>query len=244
MKSFAKIVAIALTAVMTTSAFGCGSADPAAESQGAGFEPQEIEIQDPGYSITSEGNLRYAFIAINPNDGQIAKDVTFTIEAYDANGSMIAGTSDSISALYPGVETADAGETELFSLSTDTPRVANLSIVAFMDSITWEPTTITNADIDGSIDIVKPRMSDAGNKELLITASVELTEGDEMKLDASKPIELRAVAVLFDESGQALCGTSPVTFTLDTDSSSYSFKETIQNVPQYTECSLYVTPTT
>lgn len=241
MKVLAKIAAVAVSMVMAASAFGCASSDTTSQAN-PGFEPQDIEIQNPGYVITDEGTLRFAFVAVNPNEGQIAKDVVFTIEAYDANGSMIAGDNETISALYPGTETAGAGETELFSLNEENPKVSSLSIVAIMDSITWSATTITDGDLEDSIDIVKPRSSSTDSGDVQIKASITLAEGDDMKLDASAPIEFRAVALLFDDDGNAICGTSPVVFTLSPDSNAYDFEAAIANPPQYAECNLYVTP--
>lgn len=242
MKSFTKIAAVVISAVLAASAFGCGSSDAAGGSN-PGFQPQNIQVNEAGFSITNEGNLRYAFVAVNPNDGYIAEGVTFTIEAYDAKGSMIAGSSDSIAALYPGAETAAAGETELFSPNADVPEVSNLSIVALSGSINWTPTTITKDDLDESIHIVEPHKGDTVDGALEIMADLNLAEGDSMKLDSSKPIELRAVALLFDASGRAICGTAVSTFKLDSDNSSYEFAEIIENPPKYSECVLYVTPT-
>lgn len=243
MKILSKIAAIAISAAMAACAFGCGSSGTSAQSSDPGFEPQAIEINDPGFAITEKGKLHYAFVAVNPNDGYVAENVIFTVEAYDANGSMIAGGGETISALYPGAETPGAGETDLFSQTTDNPEVASLSIVAMMDSISWTATTVTNEDIEDSIDIVSPRMATTDNGDLAIKATIQLAEGDAMKLDVSQPIELRAEAILFDESGQALCGTEPVIFTLEPDGEAYSFAAVIANPPKYAQSNLYVTPT-
>lgn len=242
MKILAKVSAVIISAAMALTAFGCGSSDSATQTTEPGFEPQDIEINDPGYSISDDGKLRYAFVAVNPNDGYIAEDVIFTIEAYDANGSMIAGGGETISALYPGTETASAGEADMYSQTSDTPEVASLSIVAMMDSVTWTKTTLAGGDVENSMDIVSPRMSNEDNGDLEIKATLGFVDGDDMKLDASKPIELRVVALLFDESGQAICGTAPLTFTLNSADATYEYVATIADPPKYAECTLYVTP--
>lgn len=241
MKIFSKIVAIAVSAAMAACAFGCGSSDTGAQSSNPGFEPQDIEINDPGYSITDEGKLRYAFVAVNPNEGYIAEDVVFTVEAYDSNGSMIAGGGDTISALYPGTETAGAGEAELFSRDTETPKVASLSIVAMMDSVTWTETTITASDIEKSINIVKPRMGEDDNGDLVVWATIELDQEEDVRLDTTQPVELRAVALLFNDEGSAICGTDAVTFSLEPEGP-YDFTASVPNPPSYAESTLYVTP--
>lgn len=237
MKLLAKIAAIAASAALAASAFGCGSSDTATKSSNPGFEPQTIEVNNPGFVITDEGMLRYAFVAVNPNEGHVAQDVVFTVEAYDASGSMIAGGSESIPVLYPGAETAGAGETELFSQETDTPEVANLSIVALMDSVTWADTTMTADDLEAINRIVNPRLSEADDS-LDIKASIEMSTGD----DAPASMELRALALLFNESGQAICGTDVVTFSLSQDEPDYDFNSILANAPAYDECNLYVTP--
>lgn len=243
MKIITKIAAIVVLAALAASTFGCGSSSTDTESSQLDFEPQNIEVNDSGYAITDEGKLSYAFVAVNPNDGYIAENTIFTVEAYDSNGSMIAGGGDTISALYPGVETAGAGEVELFSRDSDNPKVARLSVTAMMDSCTWTPTSISNSDLDDSIEIVKPRMSNANGGGIEVTASVRLAEGDGMKLDLSQPIELRAVALLFDDAGLAVYGTSPEVFTLSEDERSFNFRTVIENAPEFSECNLYVAPT-
>lgn len=242
MKILAKISAVLISATMAVSAFGCGSSDAASQNAAdSGFEPEAIEVNDPGFAITDAGKLRYAFIAVNPNDGYLAEGVVFTIEAYDASGSMIAGSGETISALYPGAETPGSGEADLFSRTTDTPEVASLSIVPMMDTATWTKTDIDNDAIEASMDIANARMS-TGDDGLDIKATIQYAEGDDLKLDASKVTDFRAVAVLFDDAGNALCGTDPITLTLDSADATYDFAETIPNPPVYSECNLYVTP--
>lgn len=240
MKLLAKIAAIAASAVLAASAFGCGSSDSSAKSGAAGFEPESIQVNDAGFAITEEGTLRYAFVAVNPNDGHVAQDVVFTIEAYDADGSMIAGGGETIPVLYPGVETAGAGETQLFSQSTDTPEVANLSIVPMMDSAAWSDTKVTAEECEDMVKINNPRMLPA-DENLDIKAKIELASGDDAPAGTPSSMDLRAVAVLFDDSGSAICGTSAVTFTVNADGS-YDYNATIMDAPDYGECNLYVTP--
>ncbi len=240
MKPFAKIAAIIASAALALSALGCSSAPAASQPAGPDFDVQDIQVSNPGYAITDEGKLRYAFVAVNPNEGHVAQEVIFTVEAHDANGSMIAGGGETIAALYPGVETPGSGEVDLFSPDTDNPEVANLTIVAMMDSVVWADTTLSNADIEGAIDIVSPRMApgDDGSLSIMATIGMKSDDGD----SGLASMEARAVAVLFDESGNALCGTSPVTFALSKDGEDYAFEASIPNAPEYKECNLYVTP--
>ena len=90
MKPFAKIAAIIASAALALSALGCSSAPAASQPAGPDFDVQDIQVSNPGYAITDEGKLRYAFVAVNPNEGHVAQEVIFTVEAHDANGSMIA----------------------------------------------------------------------------------------------------------------------------------------------------------
>lgn len=241
MKILSKIAVIAISAALAACAFGCGSSGTSAQSGNPGFEPQDIEINDPGFTVTDEGKMSFAFVAVNPNEGHLAENVIFTVEAYDAGGSMIAGGGITIPALYPGTETAGAGEADLFSRDTATPEVASLSIVAMMDSITWTETDITASDIEKSVSIVKPRKGEDDNGALVIWATIEMDKAEDVRLDTSKPIEMRAVALLFDEDGNAICGTDAVTFTLEPEGA-YDLTESIANPPSYAESMLYVTP--
>lgn len=244
MKTLSKIAAIAASAALVLSALsalGCSSSQPSTQSA-PGFEAQDIQVNDPGFAITDEGKLRYAFVAVNPNDGHVAQDVIFTIEAYDASGSMIAGGGETISMLYPGVETPGAGEADLFSSSTDTPEVASLSIVPMMDSVTWSDTDVTNDQIESAIEIVSPHMSTSNDGSIAINAGIKLKAEGEGQPLAGKDLEVRAIALLFDKSGSALCGTEPVTLTLNANGDTCQFEATIPNAPEYGECNLYVTP--
>lgn len=242
MKTLSKIAAIAASAALVLSAFGCSSTQASSASSTPGFEAQDIQVNDPGYAITDEGKLRYAFVAVNPNDGHVAQDVIFTIEAYDASGSMIAGGGETISMLYPGVETPGAGEADLFSSSTKTPEVASLSIVPMMDSVTWSDTDVTNDQIESAMEIVSPHMSTSDDGSIAINAGIKLKAEGEGQPLSGKDIEVRAIALLFDKSGSALCGTEPATLTLNANGDACQFEATIPNAPEYGECNLYVTP--
>lgn len=241
MRLFPKIAAVAVSATMAMFAMGCSSSETTSQDSTPGFEPQAIEINESGFAVTDDGMLSYAFVAVNPNEGHVAQDVVFTIEAYDDNGSMIAGGGDSIPVLYPGVETAAAGETELFSKDTSTPKVARLSISALLDSATWTDTSLTADDVENLVDIVNPRMSENDN-ELNIKASIVMNTGDDDTDGVSGNLELRAVALLSNAAGQAICGTEPVVFTLSSDSPDYDLTTLIVDAPDYEECNLYVTP--
>lgn len=243
MKTLSKIAAVVASAALALSALGCSSAQTSTQSA-PGFEAQDIQVNDPGFAITDEGKLRYAFVAVNPNDGHVAQDVIFTIEAYDASGSMIAGGGETISMLYPGVETPGAGEADLFSSSTDTPEVASLSIVPMMDSVTWSDTGVTNEQIESAIEIVSPHMSTSDDGSIAINAGVKLKAEGEGQPLAGKEVEVRAIALLFDKSGSALCGTEPVALTLNANGDACQFEAAIPNAPEYGICNLYVTPDT
>lgn len=243
MKTLSKIAAVVASAALALSALGCSSAQTSTQSA-PGFEAQDIQVNDPGFAITDEGKLRFAFVAVNPNDGHVAQDVIFTIEAYDASGSMIAGGGETISMLYPGVETPGAGEADLFSSSTDTPEVASLSIVPMMDSVTWSDTGVTNEQIESAIEIVSPHMSTSDDGSIAINAGVKLKAEGEGQPLAGKEVEVRAIALLFDKSGSALCGTEPVALTLNANGDACQFEAAIPNAPEYGICNLYVTPDT
>lgn len=240
MRLLSKIVAIAVSAIMAACMFGCGSSNGAKES-GPDFEVQTIEVNDAGFAITNEGTLLYAFVAVNPNDGHVAQDVVFTVEAYNSEGSMIVGDSQTIPVLYPGIEAAGAGEAELFAPDTANPEVANLTISAMMDSVVWTTTTLSADEIDAMDSITYPRAT-TGDGGLTIKANIEMATGEEAPENMPAQIEVRAVAVLFDDGGQAICGTEPVTFTLSQDEADYSFSGVIENAPKYAECKLYASP--
>lgn len=241
MKPLAKIAAIVASAALALSVLGCSSPQSSAPST-PGFEVQDIQVNESGYSITDDGKLRYAFVAVNPNEGHVAQDVIFTVEAYDANGSMIAGSGETLSILYPGAETPGTGETDLFSSSTDTPEVASLSIAPMMDSVTWSDTDVTNSDIENAIDIVSPHMTTSDDGSISISAGIKLKSEGEGQRFSGKDMDVRAVVLLSDASGNALCGTSPATFTLSANGDTYQYESSIPNAPEYAECNLYVTP--
>ena len=158
---------------------------------------------------------------------------------------MIAGGGETISMLYPGVETPGAGEADLFSSSTDTPEVASLSIVPMMDSVTSvRHRRDQRPGTESAIEIVSPHMSTSDDGSIAINAGIKLKAEGEGQPLGGKDVEVRAIALLFDKSGSALCGTEPITLTLNANGDTCQFEATIPNAPEYGECNLYVTPDT
>ncbi len=248
-KAFVSFFAIALIGACALVFAGCSNSNQGA-SDGAdqGFEAEEIQVSKSGYTITDDGTVRYAFVAVNPNNGHLAKDVVFTIEGYDGDGNMIVGGGETLSKMYPGSEVAAAGTLDIFETTSEAPKLSTLTIKPMMDSVNWEETTLTGTGIEENYNIEKARMatqSDTGTLNITANVSIKNDQGDNAD-NANSDLQVLekayAVALLEDEEGNLLCGSTPQTFEIDPANQPYLFETEIPNAPKYADANLYVTP--
>lgn len=225
MKITAKIAACACACAMAFGLFGCGGSDQNAqevkEYTTDEITAQEVEVLSSGYSISDDGTVNFAFFANNPNEGYVARNLTFTIEGYDDEDVMLIGGGQTVTELYPNVETAVAGTTYL---ANSDKSIARFEIIPMMDTVLWEKTTGTAEDYENkfTIDVDTQSRNDLG--ELVIDATVT---GQVGPLAPENPSnngtvagfeEGHAVCVLYDASGKIVGGGFSGGFILDNSS--------------------------
>lgn len=231
------VVAVALAAT-TLSCMGCSSGSN--ETSGANFDVQDIEIASSGYTIGENNTLRYAFVAKNPNEGHLAHNVVFSVEAYDTTGRMVVGAGNTMQLMYPGQDVGGCGTAEIVasanaSQSGQTPDISYIKVTPIMDSIEWSDTSYSSSKLEESISIDNARTaSKSADGTLGIRADVSTT------LDT---VSLEAVTILFDADKNPICGSDVVTFDCTSNASS-SVDLTVENAPDYDECYIYISPQT
>lgn len=238
-KTLVSLLVVAMISAFSAVLVGCSGNDQNGTSGADDFEIEDIQVINSGFTVTGDNQVNFAFVAMNPNMGHLANDVVFTIEGYDADGNLIVGGGQTLSMMYPESEVAAAGTLEIYSQDDNNAPLETLNITPMMDSISWEETTITGAALDEDYYIDRAIMNKQDDGSLDITANVGINEGVE---DAAILASAYGVVVLENEEGEILCGSDPVIFTIDLDNQPYPFQTSILNAPEYTSCTLYVTP--
>ncbi len=114
---------------------GCSSQEETpTELTTASINAQDIEVTGVGFTVLDDGTVNYAFTVNNPNEGYIAEGVTFTIEGYDADGSMLVGGGETIQTIYPGVQTAAAGTAYIPNGGN---ALATFEVSPLMEHVNW-----------------------------------------------------------------------------------------------------------
>lgn len=180
----------------------------------ADIDAQEIEVTQTGYEILDE-TVCYAFTVNNPNDGYIANGVTFTIEGYNEEGTMVLGGGETVQMIYPGLETAVAGQSYL---APETGAVARFEVRPLMDNITWTKTTVTTEEIENKYEISDVEVTDT-NGSTVVTGTISADLGVDSNSDADAIANAREdvhLVVLFrDADGKLLCGGNSLGIMLD-----------------------------
>lgn len=260
--------ALACALAMSVFALGGCASNSTENATNPGFEATDIEIQQSGYTIGDDGTLRYAFVAVNPNEGHLAQNVAFSMEAYDSDNRIVAGAGVTMPLMYPGEELAASGTAEVFKSTAATagansgsnaggiissagattgstatgstgdqaaqPQIAYIQITPMMDSIEWSDTTYDKAKLEEEIVFEGATSTKGESNNLGITAQVSTT---------LESVSLSAVAIVFDGEGNPICGSEVAEFDCTKDEAAQVSLD-IPNVPEYTECFVYISPLT
>lgn len=98
----------ALAMTMSIGSFGLLTGCSSDESDSE--EKDLISIESSGFDLSDPEQISFAFSTKNNNDGQLASNVVFIVDACNAIDQSLVSTSVVISAMYPGVETYAAGK--------------------------------------------------------------------------------------------------------------------------------------
>lgn len=239
MKAFSRIFAVMAAAAMACALVlplaGCAGGQSQSSDAGPGFDVESVKVDGSGFTIGADGTLRYAFIAVNPNDGHVASNVIFSIEGYNENGQMVAGGGATIPVMYPGVKAGGSGTTQLFARDGQVPNVARLEISANMDAITWSDTSYTATDVQDLVSVENASLDNVG-ADLSISADLSTT--------ASQNIDVYTVSILKDANGNPIVGSDSQNYTLNAGGDAAIYGASISDVPEYSSCELFTMPTT
>ncbi len=170
----AKMALVFIATALSLALLGCSGettgTNAAAEKEVSteSIDAEAIIVKQQGFNVDSEGNVSYAFIVNNPNNGYIARSVVFSLQGFDDKGNMVLGSSESIEALYPGVDTALVGSTYI----SGTGGLSRLDITPSMELMQWSPTEFTADQIDGMFSMVNTRNSRDVNGDVAVSGGV------------------------------------------------------------------------
>lgn len=214
-KVIASIAAGALALSMAGLA-GCSSQEEAANTEltTADINAQEIEVTQTGFDVFGE-NVCYAFTVNNPNNDYIANGVTFTVEGYDEEGTMVMGGGETLQMIYPGIETACAGQSYL---APESNPVVRFEVRPLMDNVTWTKTDMSAEELQNRFDISDVEVSTAdGMTNVTGTISADLGVDSNSDADAlaNAREDVHLVVLFKDADGKLICGGSSMGIMLD-----------------------------
>lgn len=197
---------------------GCSSQeDTPTELTTASINAQDIEVTGVGFTVLDDDTVNYAFTVNNPNEGYIAEGVTFTIEGYDADGSMLVGGGETIQTIYPGVQTAAAGTA---FLPEGGNALATLEISPLMEHVNWTKTTETPEEVENQFTTSDVNVENIdGTEQVTGKLSIDFGNDSSSSDSAASMLDMRATArvvVLFkNEAGEIIGGGSSNSIMLD-----------------------------
>lgn len=226
MKLSRKVAAFAFAGALafgTMGIAGCSSeeaADTAPQQiTTADIDAQAIEITGVGFTVVNDATtggatVNYAFTCTNPNDGYIADGVTFTIEGYDAEGTMLIGGGETIQEIYPGIETAAAGTA---FLPEGVGEIARFEVQPLMEHVLWDETDMTSEEINDMFQISDVEVTDTDGM-MTFTGTVSADLGEDQAEPGEIPTnrqDVHLVVLLRDADGNILGGGSSMGIMLD-----------------------------
>lgn len=197
---------------------GCSSQEETpTELTTASINAQDIEVTGVGFTVLDDGTVNYAFTVNNPNEGYIAEGVTFTIEGYDADGSMLVGGGETIQTIYPGVQTAAAGTAYIPNGGN---ALATFEVSPLMEHVNWTKTTETPEEVESQFTTSDVQVENIdGTEQITGKISIDFGNDSSSSDSAASMLDMRATArvvVLFkNEAGEIIGGGSSNSIMLD-----------------------------
>lgn len=237
-----KPLAIMCALALAFSVSSCGiltgcSSDGASESKTpVDSSDDNIDIVSTGFNTATVGKVEFAFSAMNKQEGQLARNVLFAVEAYNSDDQALGGTSATISALYPNVETYSAGSMEYYDLSVTQATAEPAEDAAAAAAAEGEETTpaeagatsITNTTVaylkvtlmPSSIDWTSTDVKADQIENVIKTGDIDVfTVNNDLTFNSTYTVpensvfsgqEIRAQVVVFDADGSPIAGSDPM----------------------------------
>lgn len=239
-----RVLAAVVAGALAVSAFafaGCGSSEGGATTE-PDFEVADIEVAQSGYTLSDDGTLRFAFTATNPNEGHLAHNVVFSLEAYDSEGHIVAGAGVTVPLMYPGHTEAACGSTQVYANTVSgasasqaqgsSVDVAYIQVSPVMDSVEWSDTSYDEEQLEQAISIDRTSKSGKAGGDMTVNAEVSTTLSG---------ASFSAVVLLLDAEGNPTCGSDTVSFECS-EGEQGSVSVSIADAPEHETCYIYVSP--
>lgn len=249
---------------------GCASSNSATQGGPVdpGFDAEDIQVTQSGYTMGADGTLRYAFVAVNPNDGHLAENVVFSIQAYDSGHNLIAGAGSTMPTMYPQHETAACGSAEVHASVAAAANAAASSAANTVTATDEEDadgaaadsaasgasgtTQVAYLEITPVMDSIQWSDTTYDSSKLEDEVKIENprmseTSDDALAINAEvtttlESANMQAVALVFDGEGNPIYGSDTVDFECGVDNPG-NVSLRVTDVPDYTDVYIYVTPT-
>lgn len=195
-----------------------------------------IDIVSTGFSTAYADKIEFGFSATNKQEGQLARNVLFAVEAYNSDDQALAGTSATISALYPNVETYSAGSMDYYDLSVTQATAEPAEDAAAAEAAEGEETTavatgaatVTNTTISylkvtlmpSSVEWTSTDVKADQIENVIKTGDVEVfTVNTDLTFNSTYTVpensvfagnEIRAQVVVFNADGEPIAGSDPM----------------------------------
>lgn len=195
---------------------GCSAEEEQTDTEltTADINAQEIEVTQTGFEVLDE-NVCYAFTVNNPNEGYVANGVTFTIEGYNDEGTMVMGGGETMQMIYPGIETACAGTSYL---APETGTITRFEVRPLMDNVIWTKTDMTAEEIESKYEITNVEVGTSEGTTVVsgtISADLGVDSNSDADALANAREDVHLVVLFKDADGKLLCGGSSMGIMLD-----------------------------
>lgn len=206
---------LACALVLSLSALaGCSTSssnEPQESKTASEINAKDIEIVSKGFSVLESGEVNFAFIAKNPNSGYIGRNVSFTVQGFNPEGSLLISGGATLQEMYPNQDLAAAGTAYLPSGTGD---LTELEVTPIMDVSQWEKTSLTQDEIDNmfSLEDVTETM-DSGTASVEGTVTADFSSFSETS-DGIININVHVMAILLDSNGDIVGGASSPSLVL------------------------------
>lgn len=196
---------------------GCSTEEETVETEltTADINAQDIEILETGYEVIDQ-SLCFAFTVKNPNAGYIANGVTFTVDGYNEEGSMVTGGGATLQMIYPDIETACAGTT---SFDPEAGNIVRFEVHPLMENVTWTKTDVTPEEFANRFELSNVQVSEIDGQTIVngsVSADLGVSlESDDADALANAREDVHVVVLFRDADGKLLCGGSSLGVILD-----------------------------
>ena len=233
-----KVLALAAVIILALGMVGCGGqsgdSSSGASSGGSGAsaavqsaEPQDLILEETGYTVTEQGYVMYGFKLTNPNESYGAYYPVVQITGKTADGKIAFTDNQTMIAICPG-ESIYYGFQAGNGTAPDTVEFA-----AKVESRNWKQTDVTR---EGLYTI--GNLSDNGENYGIRTFTGEIT----LEKEDDTALEPAITLILRDDSGNIVYGYSTFMMSELSVGTPTAFEIAAYGVPEFANFEVHATP--